>query len=135
MGCLGDANAYAISFCIYHYIEMCTNDLFLPFFRNRKYFYCHPMFIRLARYDRENSTALLELLEVYLETNCSIARTSQRLYMHRNTVLNKLGKIHEITGESLDNPIFRESLLFSFRVKEYIERYCGEDLFPGAVLY
>ena len=54
--------------------------------------------------------------------------------MHRNTVINKISKIKEITGETLDDEIGRESILFSFRVKEYIENYRGEDLFPGSVM-
>ena len=122
------------SFCIYHYIEMCTNEKFSEFHRNRKYYYCHPAYLRLMRYDFANNTSLLKLLDAYLESNCNIAKTAQQTYMHRNTVINKLKKIREIIGVSLEDRMLRENLLFSFRVREYVEKYCEEDLFPGAVM-
>ncbi|WP_406860340.1 helix-turn-helix domain-containing protein [Streptomyces sp. HUAS MG47] len=41
---------------------------------------------------------LLETLRVWLDTGCSASRTAERLYCHRNTVLNRIGRVAELTG-------------------------------------
>ncbi|MHC0432583.1 PucR family transcriptional regulator [Streptomyces sp. O3] len=41
---------------------------------------------------------LLETLRVWLDEGCSAARAAERLYCHRNTVLNRIGRITELTG-------------------------------------
>ncbi|MEV6110417.1 helix-turn-helix domain-containing protein [Streptomyces sp. NPDC051940] len=41
---------------------------------------------------------LLETLRIWLDTGCSASRTAEQLYCHRNTVLNRVGRIGELTG-------------------------------------
>ena len=47
---------------------------------------------------------LLETLAVFLATSGSIAATAERLYCHRNTVLQRLRRITELTGMSPREP-------------------------------
>ncbi len=47
---------------------------------------------------------LLETLSVYLDHHCSIAETAKRLYLHRNTVLNRLNRCEEILKISMKDP-------------------------------
>lgn len=53
---------------------------------------------KLVAYDRENNSKFTELLRIYLENNGSIQLVSEKLYVHRNTVLNHLKKIESIVG-------------------------------------
>ena len=46
----------------------------------------------------EDAAEMIEFLKVYFSCNCSIAETSQCLYIHKNTVQYKLKKILELTG-------------------------------------
>ena len=48
--------------------------------------------------------------------------------MHRNTVLNKINKIEEIIGDSLDNSALRDRLTFSHYVLDYMQLYQKEDI-------
>jgi sugar diacid utilization regulator len=43
-------------------------------------------------------------LRVYLENNRSISRTSQQLYLHRNTVTNRIRRILQVLEVDLDDP-------------------------------
>ena len=52
------------------------------------------------------------------------------MFLHRNSVINRITKIEELIGESLKDPMVVEQLRFSAHVKDYVERYLGEP-FPG----
>jgi hypothetical protein len=47
---------------------------------------------------------LLATLETWLECDGSAARAADRLFCHRNTVLNRLRKIEQLTGRTLTRP-------------------------------
>ncbi|WP_405750234.1 helix-turn-helix domain-containing protein [Streptomyces sp. NBC_00012] len=46
---------------------------------------------------------LLGTLRVWLDHGCSAARAAEELYCHRNTVLNRIGRIAELTGASAES--------------------------------
>ncbi|MES9507919.1 helix-turn-helix domain-containing protein [Streptomyces sp. NPDC000609] len=46
---------------------------------------------------------LLGTLRVWLDSGCSAARAAELLYCHRNTVLNRIGRIAELTGCSAES--------------------------------
>ncbi|MDQ7793556.1 MAG: PucR family transcriptional regulator ligand-binding domain-containing protein [bacterium] len=52
----------------------------------------------LQAYDREHGTQLLATLEAYFACRESARPTSERLFIHRNTLAYRLGKIHEVLG-------------------------------------
>lgn len=52
---------------------------------------------RLAAHDRANGTELLKSLNVFLHRD-SLEEASEVLYIHPNTLRNRLGKVFEITG-------------------------------------
>ncbi|MFA3878222.1 PucR family transcriptional regulator [Streptomyces sp. MMCC 100] len=57
--------------------------------------------LRLEPADRE---VLLETLTTWLECDGSAQRAGERLYCHRNTVLNRLRRCEQLTGRSLARP-------------------------------
>ena len=58
----------------------------------------------LADVDPAFRDVLLMTLETWLECDGSAARAADRLFCHRNTVLNRLRKIEQLTGRTLTRP-------------------------------
>jgi GAF domain-containing protein len=56
---------------------------------------------RLAEYDRERRTQLVDTLERYLRDRRSIATTARALYVHPNTLRQRLNRIEELSGLEL----------------------------------
>ena len=56
---------------------------------------------RLADYDRERSAALVPTLEEFLRRRGSIGATARALYVHPNTLRQRLARINEIAGIDL----------------------------------
>jgi GAF domain-containing protein len=56
----------------------------------------------LMAYDRRRSAQLVETLERYLAARCSVAGSARSLFIHPNTVRQRLERIERITGLDLD---------------------------------
>lgn len=56
---------------------------------------------RVAEYDRQRSTALLRTLEEFLRRRGSISATAEALYVHPNTLRQRLRRIGELSGLDL----------------------------------
>ena len=57
--------------------------------------------MRLAAYDRERSTSLVDTLEEYLRRQGAISATAEALYVHPNTLRQRLRRIEELSGLDL----------------------------------
>lgn len=82
--------------------------------------YCDNIIGRLEQYDSENNTELTITLKTYLEKNGSLQEVSKKLFLHRNTVTNRLKKIEEITGYDpleLDGKL---EFMICFRIKDIL---------------
>ncbi len=58
----------------------------------------------LVRYDRANQTTLVETLAVWLETR-NMAEAARRMYVHYNTLKNRLDRIEAALGPVLTDPV------------------------------
>lgn len=56
---------------------------------------------RIAEYDRQRSTALLKTLEEFLRRRGNISATAEALFVHPNTLRQRLRRIMEISGLDL----------------------------------
>jgi GAF domain-containing protein len=56
----------------------------------------------LADYDRRRRTALLDTLERYLAERRSVIESARALFIHPNTLRQRLGRIEELTGLRVD---------------------------------
>jgi DNA-binding PucR family transcriptional regulator len=56
---------------------------------------------RLAEYDAQRSTALLRTLEEFLRRRGNISATAEALYVHPNTLRQRLRRIMELSGIDL----------------------------------
>lgn len=53
---------------------------------------------RLARYDEANSTSYVDTLRAYCDAGMNALEASRKLYVHRATMVYRLGRIREIGG-------------------------------------
>jgi DNA-binding PucR family transcriptional regulator len=56
---------------------------------------------RIAEYDRQRQTALLRTLEEFLRRRGNISATAEALYVHPNTLRQRLRRIGELSGLDL----------------------------------
>ncbi len=57
---------------------------------------------RLIEYDRRRHASLLDTLERYLSERRSVIESARALFIHPNTLRQRLGRIEELTGLDLD---------------------------------
>ena len=58
----------------------------------------------LIEYDKENRSELIPTLKCYLENNCNISQTYEKLFIARTTCLYRIRRIEEVSGFDLDDP-------------------------------
>lgn len=102
-----------IDLCVQKYLESELNDDIL--------YLTHPAIPALTRYDREHHTDLRDVLFYYLLNDCNLTATAASLYMHRNTVNNKVNQIKKLIQLELDEPKLRQRLLLSCQIMRYYE--------------
>ena len=57
----------------------------------------------LLKYDTENNTELTQTLLKFLECKFNISETAKGLYIHRNTLINRMNKIKELLYDDLES--------------------------------
>ena len=77
---------------------------------------------RLAEVDSDSRSEYLPTLRAYFDTNCDLQRTATRLHIHRNTLRYRLGRIRELSGLDLANPIHRLAADLQLRVHDFERR-------------
>lgn len=71
--------------------------------------------VLLKEHDEKHHTEYCRTLLVWLVNDRSIVRTAEELYLHRNTLSNRLSRIDEIINVDLDD--------FSTRVRMQLSLY------------
>ncbi len=96
---------YAIHLCWKQFSTELGSDYFT--------YLTHPGLSALLEYDQINHTDLEETLFTYLLNNCSFTKTAEKMYVHRNTVINKMKRIKTIVHDDLSDPVTIFKMLFS----------------------
>lgn len=81
-------------------------------------FLISPDIVRLQETDAQYSLSLCETLKAYLHHNCNLTKTADRLFIHKNTLLYRLGRIRSIIRCDLDKADERLLLSLSFKLME-----------------
>ena len=79
-------------------------DLLRGISKNQSRSVCGQLLGELAFPKDETLEELRNTLKVFLECQCSIAETSSKLYLHRNTVRYRIKKCESILGKELSDP-------------------------------
>ena len=78
---------------------------------------------RLAAEDREKGTDFYRSLKEYLLSGNHVNHAAKNLYIHRNTMVYRLAKIHEILGLDINQPDISRKLLLTMILREF---QCGQ---------
>lgn len=70
----------------------------------------------LIRYDEENDSDYVHILEKFFENECSILHASKVLYCHKNTLTYKLNKIREVLGYDIMINENRMRIMLAFHI-------------------
>ncbi len=73
----------------------------------------------LQEYQTHHSIDLIETLNVYQECNFNVAKASQKLFIHRNTLLQRLEKIAMLLDVDLNNFNVRREIMNVMNLKKY----------------
>ena len=84
---------------------------------------CCPGAITLNYYDNLHGTNNTQLLKYYLLNDCNTTRTASDFGLHRNTLMYRLEKIHQIIGTNLEDPMEKLRMLMSLMTLDYIGTY------------
>lgn len=84
-------------------------------------FYNNSLYI-LKKYDDENSSQLYKTLYVYLKNNHNMTRTSEEMFIHRNTLRYRLEKIVDILGIDLDKNDNGFKLYYAFKSMDFYKK-------------
>ena len=98
----------------YRYIDFittCCNQL------NCKAFY-HPALTDLEKYGEKYDTALYATLFCYLDNGRSVYKTSEAMHIHKNTVNNRINKIKQLLGGTMDDTRELHHICLSFLLQE-----------------
>lgn len=89
-------------------------DTILPFFIG-------PALQALAHYDDEMHSELVKTLQAYLAATCNQVETASALFIHPNTLRNRLQRIQELTGLDLKDAQTCFKLAASYKVSAYLK--------------
>jgi len=70
----------------------------------------------------EGGGELLRTLDVFFEYNGNLSRAADALFIHRNTLTYRMGRIAEICGFSLENPEIRLAAQLALRINKMTTR-------------
>lgn len=83
---------------------------------------CHPAVSAIVEHDQKRGSQLLHTLYTYLVNERNQSLAAQKLFIHRNTLLNRLQRINDMTGVDLDDNNVRLHILLSCYMYENPEK-------------
>ncbi len=81
--------------------------------------FCPEGLTKITAYDESHKSELLHTLKIYLESNMNITHASEKLYIHRSTLLYRIDRVQQISGLDLQNPEIRFRILMSLHLLKY----------------
>ncbi|MBR5318029.1 MAG: PucR family transcriptional regulator ligand-binding domain-containing protein [Peptococcaceae bacterium] len=102
-----------------HYDELGVYQLLLSISdKTVKQRYYESVLGKLEQYDKNNRSNYLDFLGTYLECNCNINETADKLFVHRNTVVYKINKISEMLDVDLSDMEVKVGLYLAKLLRE-----------------
>ncbi len=76
---------------------------------------------RVKKYDSDNNSELLKTLEALVDNDFSISQTSDKLFVHRNTLYKRVNKLNDILDSDVDKSENRLILQIALKLNEILE--------------
>lgn len=83
--------------------------------------YCNKRLAPLLEADRIFKTEYVHTLKSYIKYNNDLLHTSQQIYIHRNTMINRMKKITALLGENVNEPKVRNDFQNIFQILDYYD--------------
>jgi purine catabolism regulator len=80
--------------------------------------FCMEIMDPLVDYDAQHRSSLVQTIGAYFDHHGNISQTAEALYIHRNTLLYRLERIQELTGQSLDEADMRLALHLALKLRQ-----------------
>jgi purine catabolism regulator len=80
--------------------------------------FCSEIIGPLVRYDQRHRSNLVKTIGAYFENHGNISQTAENLFVHRNTLLYRLERIQDLTGQHLDNSDERLALQLALKLRQ-----------------
>ena len=106
---------------MYHVGDLAAQQFIKSFGHSDIIYLINPAIVELARYDKAHNAGLRDTLFYYPVNDRNLQRTAQVMFMHRNTVVNRIHKIIELTGLDLSDGELCQRLIFSCQMVRYYE--------------
>lgn len=87
--------------------------------------FCDERILDVEEYDKKHRKDLIPTLHTYLENVKSLTRTSELLYIHKNTANYRINKCMELTGCQYETGDEIFAAIYSLRIIEYCNRKLG----------
>lgn len=84
--------------------------------------FSHTLMQKLSQEDKENGTNHLDIFWQYLICERNATMVAERLHMHRNTVIYRMGKIQKRFDLDLADPNVREKMILDFKMFFFMNR-------------
>lgn len=110
-------------YSMYVTIDLCAQQYEFTHHNDNILHLAHPAILKIIQYDEKNNANLFDLLICYLSNDRNLIKTANEMYMHRNTIANKISKIHEITGENLEDGKVQSRFMYSCQLIKYYTQY------------
>lgn len=85
--------------------------------------YYHSLIARIAAYDEKHETSLLKTLEAYIDQLTDIQKTANALFIHRNTLYQRLEKISDLCHIDLKDTITILNLYLALKDWKLIKQH------------
>ncbi len=112
----------------YYVFHLCSQTFVKQHKTENLVYLTHPDITRIYYHDLTKNNNLLDVLYTYLSCERNLNRTSEMLFMHRNTILNKLNKIESILNHKLDFESDHFLLQMSCMLLKYQHSYLRRNL-------
>lgn len=70
----------------------------------------------LADYDRRHRGSLVQTIDAYFAHHANVSQTAESLFIHRNTLLYRLERIQELTGQDINQADMRLALHLALKL-------------------
>ncbi|MFZ0548214.1 MAG: helix-turn-helix domain-containing protein [Candidatus Promineifilaceae bacterium] len=78
--------------------------------------FCQRLIGPLAHYDEQHHSELVHTITAYFDHHANISQTAEALFIHRNTLLYRLERIQELTGQDLNEADTRLALHLALKL-------------------
>jgi hypothetical protein len=115
----GQVEYYFYDYALYYLIE-CSDPQTM---------YCaiHPDVLHLEVLDRKKQSGWLDLLKNYFDNECSLVNTAKAMFVHRNTLVYRLGKLTELMHYDWNNTYNRDYMKQSILILNFYRKKFGDN--------